>query len=122
MAIHGLAQVAITVADVPAVLSYYRDVMGLPFLFAPNDDLAFLQAGDVRIMLTQPQGEGESGHNSVLYFSVDQLHETYAEIVARGGIAERQPALAAKMPDHELWIGFLRDPEHNLIGLMQEVR
>jgi methylmalonyl-CoA/ethylmalonyl-CoA epimerase len=30
--------------------------------------------------------------------------------------------LAAKMPDHELWLGFLRDPDGNLVGLMEEKR
>lgn len=31
-------------------------------------------------------------------------------------------AHAAKMPVHELWIGFLRDPDGNLVGLMEEKR
>jgi len=26
------------------------------------------------------------------------------------------------MPDHELWTAFLRDPDGNLVGLMEEVR
>ena len=26
------------------------------------------------------------------------------------------------MPDHELWIGFLRDPDGNLVGLLEEKR
>jgi hypothetical protein len=26
------------------------------------------------------------------------------------------------MPDHELWIGFVRDPDDNLVGLMEEKR
>jgi methylmalonyl-CoA/ethylmalonyl-CoA epimerase len=28
--------------------------------------------------------------------------------------------MAAKMEDHELWIGFIRDPDGNLVGLMEE--
>ena len=31
-------------------------------------------------------------------------------------------AHAARMPDHELWTGFLRDPDGNLVGLMEEKR
>jgi hypothetical protein len=42
--------------------------------------------------------------------------------VGSGAIAERVPQLAAKLPDHELWIGFLRDPEGNLVGLREERR
>jgi len=26
-----------------------------------------------------------------------------------------------KMPDHELWIGFLKDPDDNVLGVMSEV-
>jgi methylmalonyl-CoA/ethylmalonyl-CoA epimerase len=28
----------------------------------------------------------------------------------------------AKMPDHELWMAFFRDPDGNLLALMSEVR
>jgi methylmalonyl-CoA/ethylmalonyl-CoA epimerase len=32
------------------------------------------------------------------------------------------PHPVAGMPDHELWIAFLKDPEGNTLGLMCEVR
>jgi len=41
-------------------------------------------------------------------------------LVSRGARNERHSQLAAKMPDHELWIGFLRDTDGNLVGLMEE--
>jgi hypothetical protein len=30
--------------------------------------------------------------------------------------------LTARMPDYELWIGHVRDPDGNLVGLMEEKR
>jgi predicted enzyme related to lactoylglutathione lyase len=60
------------------------------------------------------------GSNSILYFRVEDIEVVHATIVERGAKNERSPQLAAKMPDHDLWIGFLRDPEDNLIGLMEE--
>jgi methylmalonyl-CoA/ethylmalonyl-CoA epimerase len=30
--------------------------------------------------------------------------------------------MIARMPDHELWMAFLRDTEDNLLALMSEVR
>jgi len=33
-----------------------------------------------------------------------------------------EPHLIAKMPDHELWMAFFRDPDRNLLALMSEVR
>ena len=118
----GIRQIAVTVANVEQALAFYRDVLGLTFLFAPNADLAFVQAGDVRIMLSTPQGAGAVGANSIIYFSVDAIEQTFASIVGKGAVSERPPALAAKMPDHELWIGFLRDPDGNLVGLLEEKR
>lgn len=73
-------------------------------------------------MLSTPQGAGAVGANSTLYFKVQDVEATYAAILARGAAAERAPQLTAKMPDHELWIGFVRDPDGNLVGLMEEKR
>ena len=117
-----IGQIAITVSDVSKALPFYRDVLGLTFLFSPGPNLAFLLAGKVRIMLSTPQGAGTVGANSILYFKVTDIVATHSAIVARGATNERAPQLAAKMPDHELWIGFIRDPDGNLIGLMEERR
>jgi predicted enzyme related to lactoylglutathione lyase len=120
--VSDIGQIALTVSDVAQATTFYRDVLGLNFLFGAGPNLAFLAAGAVRIMLTTPQGHGEPGKNSVLYFKVSDLAATHAAVVARGAKNERPPQLTAKMPDHELWMAFVRDPDGNLIGLMSEVR
>src|SRR5262245_13175672 len=51
-----IGQIAVTVRDVGISLPYYRDVLGLRFLFQPAPTLAFLAAGSLRIMLSTPQG------------------------------------------------------------------
>ncbi|MCC6202094.1 MAG: VOC family protein [Gammaproteobacteria bacterium] len=117
-----IGQIAITVSDVAAALAFYRDVLGLRFLFSAGPNLAFVAAGQVRLMLTTAQGDGRAGANSVLYFKVTDVVATHADLLARGAHDERAPQLAAKLPDHELWIGFVRDPDGNLIGLMEEKR
>lgn len=115
-----IRQIAITVSDVGTALPFYRDVLGLTFLFSPAPTLAFLAAGTLRIMLSTPQGSGSVGHNSILYFKVSDIVATHAAIVERGAKNERAPQLTAKMPDHELWAAFVRDPDGNLVGLMEE--
>lgn len=117
-----IGQIAMTFSDVARATAFYRDVLGLRLLFMAGPNLSFLAAGSVRLMLTTPQGAGEPRKNSILFFKVDDLPAAHAQIVARGAVNERAPQLTAKMPDHELWIGFVRDPEDNLIGLMSEVR
>lgn len=122
LGVSEIGQIAVVVSDVAKATTFYRDVLGLKFLFAAGPNLAFLAAESVRIMLTTPQGHGEAGKNSILYFKVNDIAATHAAVVARGATSERAPQLTAKMPDHELWIGFVRDPDGNLVGLMSEVR
>lgn len=117
-----IGQIAITVSDVEKALAFYRDALGLDFLFNAGPELAFLSADGVRIMLSTPQGAGTVGANSILYFKVSNIEAVHSSIVTRGAQNERDPQLAAKMPDHELWTGFLRDPDGNLVGLMEEKR
>jgi predicted enzyme related to lactoylglutathione lyase len=121
-AISNLGQIALTVSDVAKALVFYREVLGLQFLFQANPNLAFLQVGGVRLMLTTPQGAGAIGANSTLYFSVQDIESSYQALLARGAQPERAPQLAATMPDHALWLGFVRDPDGNLVGLMEEKR
>src|SRR6478609_6620220 len=91
-----LGQIAITVRDVAQAKHFYADILGLKPLFDAGPNLSFLAAGSVRIMLTVPQGAGEVGKNSVLYFRTTKLQETYDQVLARGARAERPPALTAK--------------------------
>lgn len=121
-ALSSIGQVAITVSDVTVAKSFYHELLGLPLLFDAGANLSFLQADSVRIMLSTPQGHGEPGKNSVLYFRTLDIENTFESFVAKGATEERPPQLAAKMPDHELWIGFLRDPDNNLVGIMEEKR
>lgn len=119
--VNGLGQLAITISDLSSALPFYRDVLGLEFLFSPSDTLAFVQSGSTRIMLSTPQGSGEVGKNSIPYFSVQDI-EVFFQGLSDEVSVERAPELAAKMPDHELWVGFLRDPDENIVGLMEEKR
>jgi predicted enzyme related to lactoylglutathione lyase len=117
-----IGQIAVTVKDVAAARRFYSEILGLSVLFDAGPNLSFLAAGSVRIMLTTSAGAGEAGKNSVLYFKTASLVSTYDAIVARGATPERAPQLTAKMPDHELWMAFVRDPDNNLVGLMEERR
>ena len=81
---------------------------------------AFFNCGGTRLMLTVKKGEDKDHKTSVIYYKVKDIHEAKKAIVKNGGNFIREPEMAAKMPDHELWIGFLRDPDDNLIGIMDE--
>jgi methylmalonyl-CoA/ethylmalonyl-CoA epimerase len=121
MPITSIGQISIRVHDVERAVAFYRDVLGLHFLFVAGP-LAFLMCGDVRIMLTKPES-GEFDHpSSTVYFRVGDIDAARAALIERGATFEDEPHLIARMPDHELWMTFFRDPDRNLHGLMSEVR
>ena len=116
----SLGQVAITVASVARAKDFYTDVIGLEHLFDAGPNLVFLSAKNVRIMLTAPENEFNPGNNSVLYFKVDNVDSAHQSATAKGAQDAGAPHMIAEMSDHELWMGFVKDPDGNLVGFMEE--
>jgi catechol 2,3-dioxygenase-like lactoylglutathione lyase family enzyme len=116
-----IGQILIRVHDIERALAFYHNALGLEFLFEAGP-LAFLMCGDVRLMLSEPESDEFDHPSSTLYFRVDDIEAARAELVERGVPFEDEPHLIARMPDHELWMTFFRDPDRNLHGLMAEVR
>ncbi len=116
----GLGQVAFAVDDVVSSTRFFKDKLRLPYLFSASPGLAFFDLGGIRLMLCRPQGEGRAGANSVLYLKVDDIREAYVDLAGRGVRFEREPSLVARLPEHELWMAFFRDPEGNLLALTEE--
>jgi methylmalonyl-CoA/ethylmalonyl-CoA epimerase len=123
-AVFGLSQIgqiAINVHDTARAVAFYRDQLGIPFLFSAGQ-LAFFNAGGVRLMLTPPEKPEFDHPASTLYFKVPDIKQAHATLSQRGVKFEDTPHMIARMPDHELWMTFFRDSENNLLGLMCEVR
>lgn len=116
-----LGQVAITVSEAARSTAFYRDAVGLPFLFGAGPSLAFFAIGPTRLMLSAGEGELRPGSGTVLYLKVPDIVTTHAEMVARGIVFVDTPHLVAPMPDHDLWMCFFRDPDQHLWGLMAEL-
>lgn len=119
--ISQIGQIAIPIQDLTRAVVFYRDTLGLPFLFQAPPGLAFFQCGEVRLMLSRPEGV-DSTHASVLYYKVADIQQAYAMLQARQVNFIDEPHLIAKLPDHELWMVFFRDSEGNMVALMSEVR
>ena len=115
-----LGQVGFTVSDVEKSVAYYRDTLGLKHLFSAPPGLAFFAAGNVRLMLSRPEKPESERFTSALYFKVVDIQEAHDSLACRGVVFEAEPHRVAKMPDHELWMAFFRDPDRNLLGLMCE--
>jgi len=82
--------------------------------------MGFFDCGGVRLMLTGSEKPGEQ-FSSILYFKVPDIHAAFEAMTSRGAAFEGEPHLVARMPTHELWMAFFRDPDRNLLALMSEV-
>ena len=116
----ALGQIALTVEDVERATVFYRDRLGLKFLFAAPPGLAFFDLAGVRLMLSRP--EGAEKNTSVLYFRVDDLESAYGTLKSRGVEFVDAPHVVHKAPGYELSMTFFRDSEGNLLALMNEKR
>lgn len=118
--IESIGQVALTVREVDRSVAFYRDAVGLRFLFAPAPTLAFFDVGGTRLMLSAPEGDFTPGSSSVLYFEVADIIAEHAAMLTRGVEFVDEPRLIARMPDHDLWMCFFRDPDAHMLALMCE--
>jgi methylmalonyl-CoA/ethylmalonyl-CoA epimerase len=120
--LNQIGQIAIPVSNLERAVAFYRDVLGMRFLFQAPPELAFFDCGGVRLMLDVPVKEQSEHYASIIYYKVDDLPLAVEILKARGVSFEQEPELVARMPDHELWMAFLKDPDENMIGLMWEKR
>jgi len=117
----GLMQVAVNVKDVDRATAFYRDALGLKFLFsAPG--LAFFDSGGVRLMLAKPERPDLDHPSSVLYFRAGTIEDAHRALSARGVPFLTKPHVVHRADDYDLWLAEFRDSEGNILALMSEVR
>lgn len=123
MNLNQIGQIAVPADDLERAVAFYRDTLGMRFLFQVPPGLAFFDCGGIRLMIDGIKEREIAGSFSpIIYYKVPDIQAAYEDLSSRGVSFESKPHLIAKMPDHELWMAFLRDTEKNLIGLMSEVR
>lgn len=116
----AIGQVSVTVQDLDRAVSFYRDQLGMPFLFqVPN--MAFFDCAGVRVMLTLPEGRTDDVNTSILYYKVDDIQDACRVLKDRRVQFVGRPHKIADLEDHELWMAFFRDSESNLLALMAEI-
>jgi methylmalonyl-CoA/ethylmalonyl-CoA epimerase len=111
-----IGQIAVTVANLEEAKAFYRDVLGMKFLFDAGT-MAFFQCGTVRLLVGQ--GEQAVG-GSILYYRVPDIEGVHAALESKGVVFVQGPHVAARMKSHDLWLAFFRDPAGNMLALMEE--
>ena len=117
----AIGQIAQVVQDVPRATAFYRDRLGLTFLFE-FPGLAFFDCGGIRLMISRAEKPEFDHPGSVLYFRVADIDAAHRDLAGRGVEFIEPPHLIARLPDHDLWMAFFRDGEGNTLALMHEKR
>jgi len=116
-----IGQIALTVRDLKQMTAFYRDTLGMRFLFEAPPKMAFFDCGGIRLLLGQEDKANPAHPASILYYKVADIRAAFDALTSCGVPVAEKPELVAKLPDHDLWLAFLRDPEDNRFALMSEV-
>ena len=114
-----IGQIYVNVHDLKQATSFYRDTLGVKFLFeVPN--MAFFDCGGVRLMLGVAEKPEFDHPASIIYYRVEDIQAAHATLLARGVQFDAAPHLIARLPDREVWMAFFRDLDGNVLALMSE--
>jgi catechol 2,3-dioxygenase-like lactoylglutathione lyase family enzyme len=124
MAFDGLrtiGQIHVSVTDVDRAVAFYRDVLGVPFLFrVQGQPMAFFDCDGIRLYLGVPESEAYRARG-MISFEVDDIDEAYAALEERGVEFLDAPHVVHRTGDAELRMAFFVDPDGNNLALMADV-
>ena len=116
-----ITQLLIPVEDFERGVAFYRDVLGIPFLFAAPPQMAFFQCGTVRLLVGITPSDQRAERGSTIYFGVKNIQSTYSALSARGVRFKAPAQVVHRTPESELWLAEFVDPDGNQLALMSEV-
>lgn len=116
-----IQQISMRVHDIERAVRFYRDALGLPFLFEAAPRLAFFDCAGVRLMLSTPE-PGFDHPGSILYFAVEDIGRARDTLASRGVQFRSAPHKIATLADREVWLADFEDTEGNTLALMSEPR
>jgi methylmalonyl-CoA/ethylmalonyl-CoA epimerase len=119
LALNRIGQIALSVADVDRAEAFYRDALGLRYLYRYGD-LTFFDCAGVRLLLEKAHDPNNVSGGSPVYFDCHDIALAVGELTGRGVRFDGPPHLIARMPDHDLWMAFFSDPDGHTLALMQE--
>jgi predicted enzyme related to lactoylglutathione lyase len=119
LGLDAIGQISICVKDVARATRFYRDTLGMKFLFE-FPGMSFFDCGGVRLYLAAAE-KPELDRTSILYYRVPSIQKAAADLEARGVAFVQPPARVHEDARHELWLGFFKDSEGNTLALMSEV-
>jgi methylmalonyl-CoA/ethylmalonyl-CoA epimerase len=121
MTLGPIGQIALPVSDADRAQHFYGETLGLRLLYRFGK-LVFFDCAGLRLMLEGSVGAVPQATGVCIYFKIKGIEDRFAELSGKGIVFVDQPHRIAKMPDHDLWMVFFRDPDGHLLALMEEKR
>jgi methylmalonyl-CoA/ethylmalonyl-CoA epimerase len=115
-----IGQIAVNVHDLDRATGFYRDTLGLKFLFQVPT-MSFFDCQGVRLMLARPESPEFDHPGSVIYFRVEDIEQAFESLSQRGVEFMTKPHRIAELDGYELRMAFFQDPEGNTLAVMAEV-
>jgi catechol 2,3-dioxygenase-like lactoylglutathione lyase family enzyme len=116
--INGVAQIALSVTELPRATAFYRDVLGLKLLFEVPG-MSFFDIDGIRLTLSG-QGGTPGGRGTLIYLKVADMEQAHADLGSKGVHFEQPPHVIGRTPTSEVVLAWCTDPDGNLLGLMSE--
>jgi methylmalonyl-CoA/ethylmalonyl-CoA epimerase len=116
-----IGQIAVPVKDIARAVAFYRDQIGMKFLFQAGK-LAFFDCSGIILMLDVPEDAEFQHPSSVIYFTVDDIQAGYAALKSRGVRFRGEPHIIHKAAEFDLWMAFFYDSEENTMAIRCEQR
>ena len=88
-----IGQIAMIVHDLPRAVAFYRDVLGMRFLFEAPPKMAFFDCTGIRLMLSLPETAEFDHPGSIIYYTVEDIQTAAAVLESRGVALDSPPHL-----------------------------
>ena len=116
----SVGQLLLPVEDLDRGVTYYRDILGLPYLFSAPPQMAFFQCGEVRLLVGVPAAGTPRQRGATVYFRVRDIHDVHRTLCERGATFQQPPHVVHRTASMELWLAEFEDPDGNQLALLAE--
>jgi methylmalonyl-CoA/ethylmalonyl-CoA epimerase len=116
-----IGQILVPVDDFDRGVAFYRDTLGIPFLFSAPPQMAFFDCGGVRLLVGVMSEGQKPQRGATIYFQVDDIRAVHVSLQGKDVAFRAEPHVVHRTPRSELWLAEFTDPDGNHLALMSEV-
>ena len=115
-----IGQIALEVEDLDRATQFYKENLGMEFLFTVPTQFSFFNCDGIRLLLGLPESGKKRSENNIVYFRVEDIDATFRLLSDKGVVFSDSTNVVAKLENHDLWMTEFQDSGGNLLALMEE--